>query len=217
MCERVKACAGYLERVTRKFVGELGSGEREWQSGGSALHFSLHEHVSVRSRLRQFPADARRLTWRVAFALSSQWMSNERAVFFCGELMTDSGPSSVVSLRRARGEADSASRSWCAGDVDGWKQAKVTAATKECVCVCRTRKERKERRKLGAGLRRQSLDMRGKERGEVVIAHMTTMWEIAIGETLSQLHFSRVSEVLSPHKQTRSLAFTSMSFSSWEV
>jgi hypothetical protein len=42
-----------LWRFARKLVDKLGGGKREWQSGGSALHFGLHDHVSVRSRLHK--------------------------------------------------------------------------------------------------------------------------------------------------------------------
>jgi len=42
----------YLGGFARKFVDKLGGGEWERQSGASALHFNLHDHVSVRSRLR---------------------------------------------------------------------------------------------------------------------------------------------------------------------
>lgn len=88
-------------------------------------------------------------------------MSNERAVFFCGELMTDRGRSSVVGLRRARernrrGEIDELSWLWCTGDVGEWKQVKVSGATKEC--MCKTRQKRKERKKVGEGLRWQEED-----------------------------------------------------------
>lgn len=42
----------YLGRFARKFVDKFGGGEWERQSGAIALHFNLHGHVSVRSRLR---------------------------------------------------------------------------------------------------------------------------------------------------------------------
>ena len=72
----------YLWRFARKFVDKLGGGEWEWQSGASALHFSLHNHVSVGSRLQQSRADQSKRTLWVAETLSSRWMSNKRAVFF---------------------------------------------------------------------------------------------------------------------------------------
>ena len=48
----VSVGVNYLGGFARKLVDKLGGGEWERQSGASALHFNLHGHVSVRSRLR---------------------------------------------------------------------------------------------------------------------------------------------------------------------
>jgi hypothetical protein len=62
------------------------------------------------------------------------------------------------------------------------------------------------------------VDVRGKERGEVVTAHMTTMWEIVVRRNpLPTSLLAHIREASYSRKQTQSLTVTSMSISSWEV
>ena len=94
------------------------------------------------------------------------------------------------------------------------------------VCVRRDRSERrwvevcsgKKKTRRRCALLNLDVDARGKERGEVVTAHMTTMWEIAVRRNpLPTSLLAGVREPSYSRKQRQSLTVTLTSISSWEV